>query len=86
MDDRGEIHEGVFWLERNVEEGEEEEGSDSGCFCNSFVDSFRGLLLLFSTEHPASPVTILEPQNPWIDEFYVVQESVTTDSKAPKWG
>ena len=25
---------------------------------------------------PTSPSTILEPQNPWIDEFYVVQEHI----------
>ena len=34
--------------------------------------------------HPTSPFTILEPQNPWIDEFYVVQERRTTDFKALK--
>ena len=36
---------------------------------------------------PTSHFTILEPQNPWIDEFYVVQERCTTDSilKLQKW-
>ena len=33
---------------------------------------------------PTSPFTILEPQYPWIDEFYVVQERRVTDCKAPK--
>ena len=33
---------------------------------------------------PTSPSTILEHQNPWIDEFYVVQKRGATDLKAPK--
>ena len=33
---------------------------------------------------PTSPFTILEPQNPWIDEFYIVQERRVTDFKALK--
>ena len=33
---------------------------------------------------PASPFAILKPQNPWIDEFYVVQESRAEDFKAQK--
>ena len=28
---------------------------------------------------PMSPFTVLEPQNPWIDQFYVVQERRATD-------
>ena len=36
--------------------------------------------------HPTSPFTILEPQNPWIDEFYVVRERRTTDFEHPKLG
>ena len=31
-----------------------------------------------------SPFPILKPQNPWIDEFYVVAERRATDFKAPK--
>ena len=33
---------------------------------------------------PTSPFTILETQNPWIDEFYVVQEHRATNFKALK--
>ena len=33
---------------------------------------------------PTRPFTILEPQNSWIDEFYVGQERWLTDFKAPK--
>ena len=36
--------------------------------------------------HPTRPFTILEHQNPWIGEFYVVQERRTTDFKALKLG
>ena len=36
------------------------------------------------TPHPTSPFPILEPQNPWIDEFYLVQKRHLTDLKAPK--
>ena len=35
-------------------------------------------------DNPTSPFIILEPENPWIDEFYVVPESRATDFKAPK--
>ena len=35
---------------------------------------------------PTSPYTTLEPQNPRIDEFYVVRELRATDFKAPKLG
>ena len=31
-----------------------------------------------------SSFTILEPQNPWIDKFYLVQERCAMDFKAPK--
>ena len=34
--------------------------------------------------NPAGPFPILEPQNPWIDEFHVVQECHATDFKTPK--
>ena len=34
--------------------------------------------------NPTNPFAILEPQNPWIDEFYVVQERHATDFKAPR--
>ena len=34
--------------------------------------------------YPTSPFAIKEPQNPWIDEFYVVQERRATDFEAPK--
>ena len=35
--------------------------------------------------YPTSPFPILEPENPWIDEFYVVQEERrATDFKASK--
>ena len=34
--------------------------------------------------YQTSPFTILESQNPWIDELYVVQECRSTDFKAPK--
>ena len=37
-----------------------------------------------ASDCPTSPFTILEPQNPWIDEFYVVQKRRATDFKAPK--
>ena len=37
-------------------------------------------------ENPTSPPTILEPQNPRIVEFYVVQERRATDFNAPKLG
>ena len=33
-----------------------------------------------------SPFQILEPQSPWIDEFYVVQERRATGFKAPILG
>ena len=32
---------------------------------------------------PRSPTPILEPQNPWIHEFYVVQKRCAGDFKAP---
>ena len=35
-------------------------------------------------QDPTSPFTILEPQNPWINEFYVVQKRRATDFKATK--
>ena len=35
---------------------------------------------------PALGISHLEPQNPWIDEFNVVQEHCATDFKAPKLG
>ena len=35
---------------------------------------------------PTSLFTVLEPQNPWIDEFYVVQERLATNFKASKLG
>ena len=35
---------------------------------------------------PTSPFTILEPQNPGIDKFYVIQERRTTDFRAAKLG
>ena len=38
--------------------------------------------LLF--KYPTSPFTILEPQNPWIGEFYAVQERRATDKKGSK--
>ena len=34
--------------------------------------------------HQTSPITILEPQNPWIDQFYAVGERRATDFKALK--
>ena len=34
--------------------------------------------------NPTSPFTILEPQNPWLDEFYVAQERRATDFKDQK--
>ena len=34
--------------------------------------------------HPTSPFTIFEPQNPWIDEFYLMQERRATYFKALK--
>ena len=58
--------------------------------------SMGGMLTLYGNGHssliplvlslfPTSPFTILDPQNPWIDEFYiVVQERRGTDCKAPK--
>ena len=33
---------------------------------------------------PTSPFTILEPHNPRIDEFHVIQERRASDFKAPK--
>ena len=36
-------------------------------------------------DHPTSPFTLLEPQSPWIGEFYVVRERRETDFKAPKF-
>ena len=38
----------------------------------------------FCEELPTNSFSTLELQNPWIDEFYVVQESRATDFKAPK--
>ena len=35
--------------------------------------------------YPTRPFTIREPQNPWFDEFYLVQEVRVTDFKAPKF-
>ena len=35
-------------------------------------------------DYPTSPIPILEPPNPWIDEFYVVQELRATDFKDSK--
>ena len=37
-----------------------------------------------TTAPPTIPFTILEPQNPWIGKYYVVQERCVTDFKAPK--
>ena len=36
--------------------------------------------------NPMSPYPIWELRNPWIDEFYVVQERRATEFKAPKLG
>ena len=33
--------------------------------------------------HPTSPFPIIEPENPWIGEFCVIQEHRETDFKAP---
>ena len=33
---------------------------------------------------PDEPFPNLKPQNPWIQEFYVVQERCVTNLKAPK--
>ena len=35
---------------------------------------------------PASSVKMLEPKNPWIDKFYVVQERRAMDFDAQKSG
>ena len=40
-------------------------------------------LFLYLVSCPTSPFTILEPQNPWIGEFYVVQERRAMDFRAP---
>ena len=34
--------------------------------------------------HPPSSFPILEPENPWIDELYIVQKCRATGFKAPK--
>ena len=34
-------------------------------------------------KNPTSLFTILEPQNPWIDEFYIVQNRRATSFDAP---
>ena len=44
---------------------------------------FKTILLIFYT-YPTSLFPILEPRNPWIDGFNVVQERRATDFKAPK--
>ena len=43
-----------------------------------------GLAAVALTYLPTSSFPILEPQNPWIDKFYVVQQRRATDFKAPK--
>ena len=35
---------------------------------------------------PTSPFPILQPWNPWFDEFYEVQKRRATDFEAPKLG
>ena len=42
------------------------------------------LAFLSNLNIPTSPFTILEPQNPWIDEFYVVPERPAADFIALK--
>ena len=42
--------------------------------------------LIFRYSYPTSPFTILEPRNPWMDEFHVFQERLATDFKAPQLG
>ena len=42
------------------------------------LSGYKGL------SYPTSPFPILEPQNPWIDEFDLVREHRATDFKAPK--
>ena len=37
-----------------------------------------------NTRYLTSPLTISEPQNPWIDEFYVVEERRATILTAPE--
>ena len=39
---------------------------------------------VLQSRNPTNPFAILEPQNPWIDDFYVVQERHATDFKAPR--
>ena len=48
------------------------------------IELFSGLLSAMSFQPPTSPFPMLEPPNPWIGEFYVVQERRETDFKARK--
>ena len=50
------------------------------------IDDVLRLTMNISSNKPlaASPFTIIEPQNPWIDEFYVVQERCATDFRSSK--
>ena len=43
-------------------------------------------VLIIGPPSPMSPFTIIEPQNPWIDEFRIVWERIATDFKATKLG
>ena len=56
------------------------------CKCTSDPEKSRVLLKnkWYFDYLPTSPFTVLELQNPWIDEFYVVQERRATDFKVPK--
>ena len=47
-------------------------------------ETISSLVLIYNSYCPTSPFTVLEPQNPWIDEFYVVQKRLAPDFKAPK--
>ena len=60
--------------------------SEGAWICTGAAEFARSLFSQFviTDSYPTSPFTIFEPQNPWIDEFYVVQERRATDLKAPK--
>lgn len=53
-------------------------------FCSDLLLSNASFF--FVRKHPTIPFTILEPQNPWIDVFYELQERRATYYKAPKLG
>ena len=60
------------------------------CICTILFNRLNNIYIEFDfisrviKPYPTSPFPILEPPNPWIDKFYLVQERRKTGFEAPK--